>query len=634
MKEISFMDRVRYRFDNTMSRGPVALILWLFTLSIVLVAIVTVIVFAARIGPEGEGFFTIAWITLMRAIDAGAVSGDEGSWPFLFSMLAITIGGIFTMSILIGILTSAIEEKLGDLRKGRSLVAETGHTVILGWSAQVFTVISELVIANANKKRASIVILAENDKVEMEDEISDRIPDTGTTRIVCRTGSPMDMNDLAIVNPDAARSIIILAPEDSDEQDVSVIKTILALTNSPDRKPGPYHIVVAISEEKNRDVAAMVGGGEVELILSGDLIARISAQTCRQSGLSVVYGELLDFGGDEIYFKEEPALVGRTFGEAVSAFEDSTIVGIRQTDGAIRLTPPMETAIRPGDAVIAISRDDDTIVLSGKTDYEIDHDAVRTEAASPPQPERTLIIGWNRKALTIIRELDGYVAPGSRLTVFTRDGEISDDEFNGRIAESPLDNMTVSLQRGDTTDRKLLNRLDLYSYNHVIVLGYSDTQTVERADACTLVTLLHLRDIEQKTGRTLNIVSEMLDVRNRELAEITQADDFIVSNKLISLIMTQISENKDLAPVFAELFDPKGSEIYIKPVHSYVQTGKPVNYYTVVESARKKGEIALGYRTAADSRDAARSYGVTVNPNKSAVVTFEPDDRIIVLAGD
>ena len=58
-------------------------------------------------------------------------------------------------------------------------------------------------------------------------------------------------------------------------------------------------------------------------MLAGDLIARITVQTCRQSGLSVVYTELLDFGGDEIYFTEQPALVGKTFGEALLRYEDS-----------------------------------------------------------------------------------------------------------------------------------------------------------------------------------------------------------------------------------------------------------------------------------------------------------------------
>jgi len=66
---------------------------------------------------------------------------------------------------------------------------------------------------------------------------------------------------------------------------------------------------------------------------------------------------------------------------------------------------------------------------------------------------------------------------------------------------------------------------------------------VQKADARTLVTLLHLRDIEAKSGANrYSIVSEMLDVRNRELAEVTQADDFIVSENLTSLLVAQVTD--------------------------------------------------------------------------------------------
>ncbi|MEK7668000.1 MAG: hypothetical protein AAB409_05065 [Gemmatimonadota bacterium] len=129
-----------------------------------------------------------------------------------------------------------------------------------------------------------------------------------------------------------------------------------------------------------------------------------------------------------------------------------------------------------------------------------------------------------------------------------------------------------------------------------------------------------------------SIVSEMLDVRNRELAEVTKADDFIVSDKLVSLMLAQISENKALNAVFADLFDPEGSEIYLKLASNYVKIGEPVNFYTVADAARQKGEVALGYRIKALANDAARAYGVVVNPNKSAQVTFAEWDRIIVLA--
>jgi hypothetical protein len=96
--------------------------------------------------------------------------------------------------------------------------------------------------------------------------------------------------------------------------------------------------------------------------------------------------------------------------------------------------------------------------------------------------------------------------------------------------------------------------------------------------------------------------------------------------------MAQISENKQLAAVFTDLFDPEGCELYLKPAGDYVELGQPLNFYTVVEAARRRGETAIGYRLRALSNDAAQAYGVRVNPPKSKSVTFSAEDRIILLA--
>jgi hypothetical protein len=124
----------------------------------------------------------------------------------------------------------------------------------------------------------------------------------------------------------------------------------------------------------------------------------------------------------------------------------------------------------------------------------------------------------------------------------------------------------------------------------------------------------------------------MLDIRNRELAQVTRADDFVVSDKLISLMLSQISENKELARVFQDLFDPEGAEIYFKPVCDYVALGKPVNFYTVLEAARQRGEVAIGYRLHDQAHAAEHAYGVKLNPHKSQPVTFDKEDRVILLA--
>ncbi len=629
MNQPAFRDRVRYAFDNSMAKGPIALIGWLAVGSIVIIGVMAAVVSLLQI-PVNEGepvsFIEAFWLSLMRTFDAGTMGGDTG-WGFRLAMLAVTLGGIFVISTLIGVLTSSVEDKVESLRKGRSQVLENGHTVILGWSEQVFTIVSELIIANENQRKPSIVILGDKDKVDMEDELKERIESFKNTRLVCRTGQPVEMSDLAIVSLHTAKSIIILSPE-NDDPDSHVIKTLLAITNAPNRRPEPYHIVAEIRNPDNLEVAKLVGRDEVELVLVGDLIARVTAQTCRQSGLSVVYTELLDYGGDEIYFTEEPTLVGKTFGDALLAYDDSAVIGLHAKGGVPQLNPPMDTRLNAGDRLVVISEDDDTIKVSGRTDYAINTAAIRSKPIVPAAPERTLILGWNWRASAIVRELDNYVAPGSTLTV------VADEALGPNEADrvqADLKNQIVTYQAGSTTDRRLLESLNIAQYQHVILLCYADLEP-QAADARTLITLLHLREISERSGHAFSIVSEMLDIRNRNLAEVTRADDFIVSDKLVSLMLAQISENKALGPVFADIFDPEGSEIYIKPAANYVTLGEAVNFYTVVEAARRRGEVAFGYRLMAEASDADKSYGVVVNPVKSETVTFTERDRVIVMA--
>ncbi|MBI3914217.1 MAG: NAD-binding protein [Chloroflexi bacterium] len=630
MKKITWRERLRYRFDNVMARGPIAMVIGLFLISGALIALIAAFVAMTGVAPTADDgsspdFFELMWLGLLRTLDSGTMGGDRGSVPFLGAMLAFTFGGIFLVSALIGIINNAIDARLQELRKGKSFVVEQNQTLILGWSSQIFSIISELAMANANQKKPVIVILAEKDKMEMEDEIRAEVNARQNTRVVCRHGSPLSLADLEIVNPNAAKSMIILAPEVADP-DTHVIKSILALTNNSNRRAEPYHIVAQIHKAENLPVARMVGGSETTLLLVGDLLARIIAQTCRQSGLSIVYTELLDFGGDEIYFKAEAGLVGKSFGDALLAYEDSALIGLRLADGRVLLNPPMETSIAGGDRVIVVSPDDDTIRLTGNAAPPIDAAAMRATRPLPGKPERTLVLGWNARAPIIVRELDRYVAPGSEVLL------VAENDMDLARALPELTNQKFSFRRGETTDRRVLDELRVEHYDHIIVLSYSETLGVQEADAKTLITLLHLREISERAHANFAIVSEMLDLRNRELAEVTRADDFIVSDKLISLLLSQLSENKELEAVFQDLFDPAGSELYLKPAGDYVELGKPLNFYTVVESARRRGQVALGYRIKALSGDAAQAYGVRVNPKKSERVTFAAEDRVIVLA--
>lgn len=632
----SLSARLRYKFENTLSKGPIAIIGWLGVVSLALILVAAAVLAVLNQGYGGEASFVENfWNSLMRTFDAGNMAddgapGDGGgtNWVLRIVSLLVTLGGIFIIGSLIGALTSGLEAKLDEMRKGRTAVIESGHTLILGWSTKVFAILSELVIANENQKNPTIVILADKDKVEMEDEIKTRLPDTKNTRIVCRSGSANDLDELAIGNPHEAKSIIVLAPE-TNNPDISVIKSILAITNNPGRRKEPYHIVAELRSESNMEAAHLVGGEEAMIVDSSDLIARVMAQTCRQSGLSVVYTELLDFDGAEIYFAGEPSLTGKTYREVLTAYPDSSVIGIQQKDGKVLLNPAPDHKIQSGDKVIAITEDDDTMKVSA-TKSNPNESLIVDRAPAEVGVERTLILGWNDKAATVIKEIDHYVQSGSNVVVATMN-EIPDEERAD--TQSALTNCSIEFIVCNTTDRRSLDRLDVAKFDHVIVLCYPDLEG-EEADSITLITLLHLRNIADERGIDMNVVSEMLDIRNRALAEVARADDFIVSDKLVSLLLTQIAENRDLYTVFEQLFSDEGSEIYLKPATDYVQPGQEMDFYTVIESASRKGETAIGYRLMKDANNKDKAFGVNCCPNKAQKITFSAADRIVVLSED
>jgi ion channel POLLUX/CASTOR len=399
MATATLRQRLRYWFDNTMSKGTPALVAWLALASLTVVVIGGLLFYLLDPTPQGadeeRGLLESLWQGVLHALDPGTVAGDDGHWWFVAIGFVVTIGGILIVTAFIGVLTTGLDAKLTELRKGRSRVLERNHTVVLGWSDQVFTLISELVEANANQRRPSIAILADRDKVEMEDEIRAKVADTRNTRVVCRTGSPIDPDDIMLVNPGEARSVIILSEADSD-RDAHLIKSLLAVSKSRQGQSASCHVVGCVGDSKNLPAAKLAGGPSAHIIDATDVAARLIVQTCLQSGLSVVYSDLLDFGGDEIYFHREPRMVGSTYGHALHGFRKSSIIGVLLGDGRVVLNPPSHYQIRDDDQLIAISEDDDTIVPEQPA--LVVQQAIIAQPDPPPVRRRTLVLGWNHHA--------------------------------------------------------------------------------------------------------------------------------------------------------------------------------------------------------------------------------------------
>ncbi|MFJ6556003.1 NAD-binding lipoprotein [Streptomyces luteogriseus] len=622
-------DRVRYWFDSTLARGASALVGWMALLCLaVVVPASALVVWTDPHAPESlPDRLAQVWRLTGETLRLGGATGT----PLRVTMsVLLALVALLYVSTLVGLITTALTERLTALRRGRSTVLEQGHVVVLGWSEQVFTVVGELVAANANQRRAAVAVLADRDKTAMEEALSTKVGPMGRTRLICRSGPTTDPSVLTLTSP-ATAGVVLVLPRDEPDADAEVVKTLLALRAALPGEGRPP-VVAAVRDDRYR-LAASLAAGPGGIVLESDTVtARLIVQAARRPGLSLVHQELLDFAGDEFYLVTEPALTGRPFGDALLSYPTSSVVGIVR-GGTPVLNPPPHTPLVEDDLLVVISRDDDTVWPADCAD-SVEKAAMASGPATPARPERVLLLGWNRRAPLMVDQLRRRARPGSAVDVVADGGEATVRQVSEAGAHHGTD-LPLTLHRGDVTRPETLQGLDVHSYDSVIVLGQDPApgQPPDEPDNRTLVTLLLLRRLEEASGRELPVVTELVDDRNRALAPLGPGADVIISGKLIGLLMAQISQNRHLAAVFEELFSADGTGIRLRPAGDYVLPGCETTFATVVAAARQRGECAIGYRSH-DDASTSPDYGVRINPPKTGRRRWTTGDEVIVVGED
>ncbi len=472
--------RLRYGFDNALSRGPGRVItyLGLLALAFVLLSGALSVIFHLRFDSVGGGLLESSYQSLLRMLDPGTLSGDE-AWPLRALTLLVTLVGIILGGCLIGLIANIVNQRVETLQRGSGRVVESGHSLILGWSPQVPEIISELVRANESERRACVVVLARTEKAKVEDAIRARVRDTRSTRVVVRQGDPAAPGDLERVCADTARSIVAVRDE---EGDAGVIKAVLALRTT-DLADRTNHVVAELSDEHDARTLRIVSRGRVVTMSSQVVVAEVTAQACHQAGLAAVFTELLSFEGAEIYFCGFPELAGRTYGEAQLAFDASSVIGRLTPSETIELNPAPSTVLDLNDRLIVVAADDSSIVLTEVEPRAVP--TVRGSAVDPARPLRTLIIGWSKFGERVLTELDQFLAPGSNIHIQV-DSDLVDPAGLSRMS---LKRASVTVAGGHGGPEDLLG-LREEGFDQVILLAYRDVLSAADADARTLLSLL------------------------------------------------------------------------------------------------------------------------------------------------
>ena len=650
MNQPTFKQKLRYRFDNFMAKGGSSIftiIMIAFLIGFLFLGLIRTLIIAggATTGDHHPGFFHQIYITFLQMTAPGNMNQDINSSPWLkVATIMAGVFGIILFSALIGFITTSLRAKLDQLRKGRSKVIEDEHTLILGWNDQrVVEILRELVLANESGDNPAVVILADKEKEEMDDFLALNIPDTDNTRVVTRSGSTSLQANLRTVSAARARSAIILASA-SDEADKSdkarsdahSIKTILALSTTRGDE-NELNIVAELFDKHHHEIIQHYSVHPIGVANANEILAKIIVQTSRSIGLSVVYGEILSFDGCEMYFYGAD-WGDITFGAAQYHFPDGVPMGVATANGELLINPPIDLKLNEGDEILILAEDDSTI--------EFLPEPVALAADMPLLPgrlkqtvENELIIGWNKKGHIIVEEYAEYVLKGSTIHIVVDNPTQATQDEIARL-NADIESIEITLIDDDPLLTETLMASEPSKRDNVIILNGGDDKigNASESDAQTILILLLLRKIfEQHPDETVNtrLITEVMDSSNQNLISRVGVKDFIISNRVISMLIAQMSEEARIKDVYDILFKEDGSEIYLKPLSIYFKDiPEEMTFADCMAIAQKREEVCLGVKIKADEKDADSNFGVKLIPEKSTTYNFGPEDCLVVLSED
>ncbi|TKY61135.1 Ion channel CASTOR [Spatholobus suberectus] len=621
-EQVSLNKQIAYRVDVFLSVYPYAKPLVLLVATLLLIFLGGLALF----GVTTEDLAHCLWLSWTYVADSGNHASSQGIGPRLVAV-SISFGGMLIFAMMLGLVSDAISEKFDSLRKGKSEVVEQNHTLILGWSDKLGSLLNQLVIANESLGGGTVAVMAERDKEEMELDIAKMEFDFKGTSVICRSGSPLILADLKKVSVSKARAIIVLAEDgNADQSDARALRTVLSLTGVKEGLRG--HIVVELSDLDNEVLVKLVGGDLVETVVAHDVIGRLMIQCARQPGLAQIWEDILGFENCEFYIKRWPQLEGMQFEDVLISFPAAIPCGIKvaQYGGKIILNPDDSYVLQEGDEVLVIAEDDDTYAPASLP--MVWRGSLPKDFVYPKSPERILFCGWRRDMEDMIMVLDASLAHGSELWMFN---DVPEKEREKKLTDGGLDinrleNISLVNREGNAVIRRHLESLPLESFDSILILADESVEdSAIQADSRSLATLLLIRDIQarrlpyvamasqahggsfskgswigemkQASDKTV-IISEILDPRTKNLLSMSKISDYVLSNELVSMALAMVAEDRQINDVLEELFAEEGNEMHIRQADLYLCEGEELSFYEIMLRARQRREIVIGYRLA------------------------------------
>lgn len=571
IKDIS--NYIKYRIDRMLNKGLFYQLMLLVFAIIILLLTVSIFIIVAFKYPPKQAF----WDSLMQFIDTGNISSVEGNTGIVITFLLVTFVGVCGWGSLIAMINKALQDRINNLSKGNAFIMEKNHAIILGYGEEALTIVEEFIMA----KVKTIIILSEHNVDVIRKRVS-FIKGYKNTNIIIREGTTSRIENIKLLNIGKSSSISIINNDDTESLNILLALKKIIEEDEIDKK---INICVLVHEEDTIEIIKSIEDKNfvIHVIYKYEILYKLIAQSIIYTGLSNVYEDLFSNDGNIFCIENEHNFEDYSFKDAALKYLDKGMIllGITKEDRSQLLIPNYDYVIKKENRLVFLSRNDND-------------DSVKEYSNIKPSiikyKNNILLICEEKRYVEIIKEISEYIENHS-ITMLSYDSIKSERNKYKFILEK--------LKKENTTK---------------IVLISEDNIT----DVKSINVLLIIRQIIRKENLNIAILSLLNSIQKRNLIYSDDVRDFIVSGKLIGMLMAQASLSSNILYIFCGLLSKNGKDIIMSPYADYFNESK--SFKDVYLYFIQKKTILIGVK---------RYNDVILNPNYDTML--DNKDEIIII---
>lgn len=574
LKDIS--NYIKYRIDRMLNKGLFYQLMLLVFAIIILLLIVSIFIIVFFQYPPKDAF----WDSLMQFIDTGNISSVEGNTGIVITFLMVTFVGVCGWGSLIAMINKALQDRINNLSKGNAFIMEKNHAIILGYGEEALTIIEEFIKA----KVKTIVILSEHNVDVIRKRVS-FIKGYKKTNIIIREGTTSRIENIKLLNISKSSSISIINNDDTESLNILLALKKIIEEIDENKIENKINICALVHEEDTIEIIKSIENKNfvIHVIYKYEILYKLIAQSIIYTGLSNVYEDLFSNDGNVFYIENDHDFDNWKFEDAASKYFDKGMIllGITKEDRSQILIPNYDYIIKKENRLIVLSKNNYNNPIKEYPD--IKPNIIKYK-------NNILLICEEKRYTEIIKEISEYIE-NNNITMLSYD-LIKSQKNKYKF-------MLEKLKKENTTK---------------IVLISEDNIT----DVKSINILLIIREIIKKEKLNIAILSLLNSIQKRNLIYSDDVRDFIVSGKLIGMLMAQASISSNILYIFYGLLSRNGKDIIMSPYSDYFNESRTFKdvYFTLL----KKKTILIGIK---------RYNDIILNPNSECML--DNKDEIVII---